>query len=91
MFDSRQQNSPCYRCLYEDDTDDLTCAANGVLAPLVCVIGSMQALETIKLICGFGTSLAGRLLLLDARHSQWREMKLPKDPECPVCSLRKPV
>ncbi|WP_331346166.1 molybdopterin-synthase adenylyltransferase MoeB [Cellvibrio sp. UBA7661] len=91
VFDPRQQNSPCYRCLYEDDTDDLTCAANGVLAPLVGVIGSMQALETIKLICGFGTSLAGRLLLLDARHSQWREMKLPKDPECPVCSQRKPV
>lgn len=85
VFDSREQNSPCYRCLYEEDSDDLTCAANGVLAPLVGVIGSMQALECIKLICGFGSSLAGRLLLLDARHSQWRELKLPKDPECPVC------
>ncbi len=85
VFDARQETSPCYRCLYEEDTDDATCAANGVLAPLVGVIGAMQALETIKLICGFGTSLTGRLLLLDARHMQWREMKLPKDHQCPVC------
>lgn len=91
VFDAREQNSPCYRCLYEEDNDDLTCAANGVLAPLVGIIGSMQALETIKLICGFGATLAGRLLLLDARHGQWRELKLPKDPECPVCRQRKPV
>jgi adenylyltransferase/sulfurtransferase len=86
VFDARLETSPCYRCLYEEDSDDLTCAANGVLAPLVGVIGSMQALEAIKLICGFGTGLAGRLLLLDARHSQWRELKLPKDPCCPQCS-----
>ncbi|UUA70880.1 HesA/MoeB/ThiF family protein [Cellvibrio sp. QJXJ] len=85
VFDARAETSPCYRCLYEEDSDDLTCAANGVLAPLVGIIGSMQALETIKLICGFGSSLAGRLLLLDARHSQWRELKLPKDHNCPVC------
>lgn len=86
VFDSRRASSPCYRCLYEENSDDLTCAANGVLAPLVGVIGSMQALEAIKLICAFGTDLAGRLLLLDARHSQWRELKLPKDPHCPVCA-----
>lgn len=86
VFDARVETSPCYRCLYEEDSDDLTCAANGVLAPLVGVIGSMQALEAIKLLCGFGTGLAGRLLLLDARHSQWRELKLPKDHNCPVCS-----
>ncbi len=91
VFDSRAANSPCYRCLYEEDSDDLTCAANGVLAPLVGVIGSMQALETIKVICGFGTSLAGRLLLFDARHSQWRELKLPKDHSCPVCNADKSV
>jgi molybdopterin/thiamine biosynthesis adenylyltransferase len=85
VFDARDDKNPCYRCLYEEDSDDLTCAANGVLAPLVGVVGSMQALEVMKLICGFGTNLAGRLLLLDARHSQWRELKLPKDPHCPVC------
>lgn len=88
VFDARSSISPCYRCLYEEDSDDLTCTANGVLAPLVGVVGSMQALETIKLICGFGTNLTGRLLMLDARHSQWRELKLSKDPHCPVCSER---
>lgn len=86
VFDLRDEDSPCYRCLYEESDEDLTCAANGVLAPLVGVIGSTQALEAIKLIVGFGSSLKGRLLLFDARHSQWREMKLPKDPQCPVCS-----
>lgn len=91
VFDARSETNPCYRCLYEEDSDDLTCAANGVLAPLVGIIGSMQALETIKLICGFGTGLAGRLLLLDARHLQWRELKLPKDSNCPVCAQRKSV
>ena len=91
VFDARSETSPCYRCLYEEDSDDLTCAANGVLAPLVGIIGSMQALETIKLICGFGSNLAGRLLLLDARHSQWRELKLPKDQHCPVCSQSIPL
>lgn len=84
IFDSAN-NSPCYRCLYEENDDDLSCAANGVLAPLVGVIGSMQALETIKLIVSFGTNLAGRLLIFDARHSQWRELNLPRDPDCPVC------
>lgn len=86
VFDLRDEDGPCYRCLYEESDEDLTCAANGVLAPLVGVIGSTQALEAIKLIVGFGSSLKGRLLLFDARHSQWRDMKLPKDPHCPVCS-----
>lgn len=85
VFDARDEASPCYRCLYEEESDDVTCAANGVVAPLVGIIGSIQALEVIKLISGFGTNLAGRLLLLDARHMQWREMKLSKDHQCPVC------
>lgn len=86
VFDARIDGSACYRCLYEESSDDLTCAANGVLAPLVGIVGSMQALEAIKLIAGFGQSLAGRLLLFDARHSQWRELKLVKDKNCPVCN-----
>lgn len=88
VFDPRNSLSPCYACLYSDVNDDLTCAANGVAAPLVGIIGATQALEAIKLICGFGSSLAGRLLLLDARHMQWREMKLSKDPLCPVCCAK---
>lgn len=85
VFDTRNGHSPCYRCLYEEDNDDASCAANGVLAPLVGIIGATQALEAIKLIGGFGTGLTGRLLLLDARHMQWREIKLSRDPHCPVC------
>jgi molybdopterin/thiamine biosynthesis adenylyltransferase len=85
VFDSRQAESPCYRCLYEEGDEDLSCAANGVLAPLVGIIGAMQALETIKLITGFGRSIAGKLLLLDAHQTQWRELNLPKDEQCPVC------
>lgn len=86
VFDARFTNSACYRCLYEESSDDLSCAANGVLAPLVGVVGSLQALEAIKLLVGFGTTLAGRLLLFDARQGQWRELKLVKDRNCPVCN-----
>ncbi len=86
VFDARKPDCACYRCLYDDASEEnTTCAANGVLAPLVGIIGSMQALETIKLIAGFGKALAGKLVVFDARHSQWRELKLPKDPHCPVC------
>lgn len=86
VFNAKENNSPCYACLYEETDDDLSCAANGVLAPLVGVVGSLQAVEAIKLLIGFGTSLCGRLLLFDARHMQWREIRLRKDPHCPVCS-----
>jgi len=88
VFDNRDPQSPCYRCLYEENEDDLTCAANGVLAPLVGVIGSMQALEAIKVLAPVGQPLAGRVLLFDGRYSQWREMRLRKDPCCPVCSVK---
>jgi adenylyltransferase/sulfurtransferase len=58
------------------------------MAPLVGIIGSVQAMEAIKLLAGIGTTLAGRLLLLDARSMQWRDMKLPRDPNCPACANR---
>lgn len=87
VFDNRQSECACYRCLYDEESEEnTTCAANGVLAPLVGIIGSMQALETIKLIVGFGKTLAGKLLVFDARYSQWRELNLPKDKACPICS-----
>ncbi len=57
------------------------------MAPVVGIIGSVQAMEAIKVISGVGTSLTGRLLLLDARNMQWREMRLPRDPECAVCGV----
>ena len=87
VFDSRNPDSPCYRCLFPDGGDDaaLTCADSGVIAPLVGMIGTTQALEAIKLLTGFGTPLVGKLLLLDAKHLQWRSLNLGRDPDCPEC------
>ncbi len=87
VFDHRDVSSPCYQCLYSPDgSEDLRCAEAGVVAPIVGVMGSLQALEVIKLIIQSGESLVGRLVLFDAKRHQWREMRLPKDPHCPVCS-----
>ncbi|HEV8399336.1 MAG TPA: molybdopterin-synthase adenylyltransferase MoeB [Gemmatimonadales bacterium] len=86
VFDARV--GPCYRCLFADPPPpDLvpSCAEGGVLGVLPGIIGSIQALETIKLIVGVGETLVGRLLLCDARRMQFRELALNKDPECPVC------
>jgi len=86
---SGQPGTPCYRCLYGDGGElDETCSQNGVLAPLVGVIGSMQAIEAIKVLTGIGSSLIGRLMLLDAMHMEWRTVKLKADPKCPACSGR---
>ena len=86
VFDG-QPGSPCYRCLYpEDGEEELRCSENGVVAPLVGVIGAMQALEAIKLLCSVGEGLGGRLLMLDALYMQWRELRLSPDPTCPVCA-----
>ena len=88
VFDPRDGASPCYRCLYREDGElEETCSETGVLGPLVGIIGSIQALEAIKLLTGMGETLAGRLLVLDGLHLEWRELKLRKDPECPVCGL----
>lgn len=84
---SGRPGGPCYRCLYPDEgAIDETCTANGVLAPLVGIIGSVQAVEAIKILTGLGTPLFGRLLLLDAARMEWREVRLRPDPACPVCA-----
>ena len=86
VFDATR--GPCYRCLYaEPPPPDLvpSCAEGGVLGVLPGIIGSLQALEAIKLIVGFGESLIGRLVLFDGRRMQFRELVLEKDPDCPVC------
>ena len=86
VFDSRLPESPCYHCLYEEGQDgDMTCSENGVMAPLTGIVGSIQAMECIKVLAGCGTSLSGRLLLVDAFGMQFREMRLQKNPACPVC------
>ena len=86
VFDSRRPTSPCYQCLYsQGDDEDASCSENGVIAPLVGIIGAVQAMEAIKLLTGIGESLTGRLLLLDASTLQWREMRLPRDSNCGAC------
>ncbi len=83
---SATDTSPCYHCLYTESGEELqNCATNGVIAPLTGIIGSVQALETLKIIMGIGEVLAGRLLLLDGLTMEWRTMKLKKNIHCPVC------
>lgn len=87
VFDPRRDESPCYRCLYPNlNEQQLTCAENGVLSPLVGVIGTMQALEAIKTLTGAGEPLAGKLLTYDALTSDWRSWRLAKAAGCPDCS-----
>lgn len=77
---------PCYRCLYRPDTEvDGSCATNGVIAPLLGIIGSVQAMETLKILLGIGDDLSGRLLLLDALAMDWQTLRLPRNPHCPEC------
>ena len=89
VFDTREPASPCYACLYrEGEETDQTCAENGVLSPVVGVIGSLQALEAIKVILALGETLAGRLVLFDGLAHEWRTLSLSRDPDCPVCGTR---
>ncbi len=88
VFDPRRPDSPCYNCLYPDQAERAeSCARNGVMAPLPGILGSMQAMEAIKLLLGIGTSPVGRLLLFDALHCEWRELRFRKDPACPTCAV----
>jgi len=81
--------SPCYRCLYRDEgEEELRCSENGILAPVVGVIGTLQATEVLKMIVGIGESLNGRLMIFDGLMMEWRTMKLRRDPECPVCGRK---
>ncbi|ANN68951.1 HesA/MoeB/ThiF family protein [Bordetella bronchialis] len=90
VFDLRGQASPCYHCLFPeaDDVEEANCATMGVLAPLVGIIGSVQAAETLKLLAGIGETLSGRLLCLDGLSMQWRSLNVPRDHECAVCAHR---
>jgi adenylyltransferase/sulfurtransferase len=87
VFDPRDERSPCYHCLFGEgeDVEEVRCATMGVFAPVVGIVGATQAAEALKVVAGVGTSLAGRLLLLDALGMQWREVRVPRDPACPVC------
>lgn len=87
VFNSQHQDSPCYRCLYGNEAEvEQTCTANGVISPLLGIVGSIQACEAMKIIMDLGETLEGRLLLVDVMHMEWHTAILNKDPACPVCS-----
>ena len=91
VFDLRREDAPCYHCLFAEDAraEEERCATLGVFAPLVGVVGTMQAMEAIKLITGVGETLAGRLMLFDALASRWHEVRLARDPHCRVCGAHR--
>lgn len=86
VFTPGHNDSPCYNCLYNSDGEELqNCAINGVIAPITGIVGSIQALEAMKLIMAIGETLTGRLLLLDGLTMEWNSMRLRKNPACPSC------
>ncbi|MBC7802351.1 MAG: molybdopterin-synthase adenylyltransferase MoeB [Candidatus Parcubacteria bacterium] len=88
VFDLRIPDAPCYACLFTEDgkVEEVQCSTMGVFAPLTGVVGALQAMEGAKLVIGAGETLNGRLLLLDAKRSEWRTVRVKRDPACAVCS-----
>jgi molybdopterin/thiamine biosynthesis adenylyltransferase len=93
VYDTRDPEAPCYACTFPPEAtfEEVRCATMGVFAPLVGIIGSMQAAEALKLVCGIGRNLNGRLLMLDGRAMEWSEIRLPRNPTCTVCGERPAV
>lgn len=87
VFDARRADAPCYACLFppEQEFEEVLCSTMGVFAPLVGIIGAMQAAEALKLVAGIGESLSGKLLLLDARNMDWTGIKVSRTSGCSVC------
>jgi len=88
VYDFRNHETPCYQCLFPDSSsqEEMRCSDHGVLSPVVGVIGSMQAVETLKLLLNIGSSNVGKLVIYDAKNMHWSEMKFRKDPKCEVCA-----
>jgi molybdopterin-synthase adenylyltransferase len=88
VYDTRANDAPCYACIFPPEAtfEEVQCATMGVFAPLVGIIGTMQAAEALKLLLGIGTSLAGRLQMLDARTMEWNEIRMGRQAQCAVCS-----
>jgi molybdopterin/thiamine biosynthesis adenylyltransferase len=93
VYDTRDPSAPCYACLFPPEAtyEEVACATMGVFAPLVGIVGALQAAEALKLLAQTGTSLAGRLLMLDARSMRWDSLSLPRAPGCPTCSPHRPA
>jgi molybdopterin-synthase adenylyltransferase len=86
VFRADRPGSPCYRCLWEEEAEELeNCRGNGVLGPVTGVIGSMMAVEALKIASGCAPSADGKLMLYDAREGSWRSLRLERDPDCPTC------
>lgn len=90
VFDVRNDASPCYACLFPPDQqfEEVLCSTMGVFAPLVGIIGTMQAAEALKVLMRIGEPLTGRLLLLDALRMEWTSIGISKNPQCPVCGAQ---
>jgi len=90
VYDTRSDAHPCYACIFPPEAtfEETRCATMGVFAPLVGIVGTMQAAETLKLLAGIGTSLAGRLQMLDARTMEWTEVRMQRNSACSVCASR---
>ena len=88
VYDLRRDDSPCYACVFPatQTVEEVRCATMGVFAPLVGLIGTVQAAEALKLLCGIGKPLVGRLLMLDSRRMEWTEVRVQRQPGCQVCS-----
>jgi molybdopterin/thiamine biosynthesis adenylyltransferase len=86
-FDARDPASPCYGCLFPPDQEfeEVACSTMGVFAPLVGIVGAMQAAEALKVIAHVGTALVGRLVLHDALRGEWNTIRIARQPDCPVC------
>ncbi len=89
VFDLRKPDAPCYACLFPEDgaIEEVQCSTMGVFAPLTGVVGALQAMEAAKLLTAAGETLNGRLLLLDAKRSEWRTVRVKRDPDCAVCGV----
>ena len=87
VYDTRQAHSPCYACIFppSQSFEETRCATMGVLAPLVGVIGSLQAAEALKILSGMGSSLQGKLMMFNAKHMEWQTMNTARNLNCPVC------
>ena len=89
VFDSTQADAPCYACIFppEQLPEETRCATLGVFAPLVGIIGTVQAAEALKILSGMGSHMAGRLLMLDGRELCWTDIRMQRNPDCPVCAF----